>query len=64
MRRMMAGLAALLALALASPTIAQEDMTEQIQELEQPGSEIEMDIGGGGVEVERRSGAPVFAPGE
>ena len=40
------------------------DMTEEIQDEEQPGSEIEMDIGGGGVTMERKSGAPVFRPGD
>jgi hypothetical protein len=35
-----------------------------IQDDEQPGSEIEMDIGGGKATIERKSGAPVFRPGE
>ncbi|MBM3544608.1 MAG: hypothetical protein FJX44_08920 [Alphaproteobacteria bacterium] len=63
MKNIAAGLAAIVAMAVA-PAVAQNDMTEEIQELEQPGSEIEMDIGGGGVDVRRKSGAPVFAPGE
>jgi hypothetical protein len=63
MRKMAAGLAAIVALAVG-PAFAQHDMTEEIEDLEQPGSEIEMDIGRGGVDVRRKSGAPVFAPGE
>ena len=45
MRRMMVGVAAALAMSFAGPVFA-EDMTEEIQEDEQPGSEIELDIGG------------------
>ena len=63
MRRLAASLTAVMALALAGPATAQEDLTEEIQELEQPGSEIEVDIGGGGADIRRKSGAPVFAPG-
>jgi hypothetical protein len=63
MKNMAAGLAAIVAIAFG-PALAQNDMTEEIQELEQPGSEIEMDIGGGEADVRRKSGAPVFAPGE
>ncbi len=37
-------------------------MTEEIQEEEQPGSEIELDLGAGGATIERKSGAPVFSP--
>ena len=37
-------------------------MTEEIQDDEQPGSEIELGIGGGsGARIERESGAPVSA---
>jgi hypothetical protein len=60
---MMVGVAAALAMSFAGPVFA-EDMTEEIQEDEQPGSEIELDIGGGEATIERKSGAPVFLPGE
>jgi hypothetical protein len=63
MRRMMVGVAAALAMSFAGPAFA-EDMTEEIQEEEQPGSEIELDIGGGEATIERKSGAPAFRPGE
>ncbi len=63
MRRMMVGVAAALAMSFAGPVFA-EDMTEEIQEDEQPGSEIELDIGGGEATIERKSGAPVFRPGD
>ena len=46
MRRMFVGIAAMLAVSVAGPALA-EDMTEEIQEEEQPGSEIEIDMGGG-----------------
>jgi hypothetical protein len=59
----MVGVAAALAMSFAGPAFA-EDMTEEIQDDEQPGSEIELDIGGGEATVERKSGAPVFRPGE
>ena len=41
MRRMAIGIAAALAVSFAGPVLA-EDMTEEIQEEEQPGSEIEL----------------------
>jgi hypothetical protein len=64
MRRMMVGVAAAFAMSFAGPAYAM-DITEEIQEEEQPGSEIELDIGAGGeATVERKSGAPVFAPGD
>ena len=43
MRTLAIGLAGLLAIALPAPGFA-EDMTEEIQESEQPGSEFELDI--------------------
>ena len=61
MRRMMVGVAAALAMSFAGPAFA-EDMTEEIQEDEEPGSESELDIGGGEATIERKSGAPVFRP--
>lgn len=63
MRRRMVGVAAAAALALTGPAYAM-DPTEEIQEEEQPGSEIELDVGPGGATLERKSGAPVFAPGQ
>jgi hypothetical protein len=63
MRRMWVGIAASVLMSFAGPAFA-VDMTEEIQEEEQSGSEIELDIGGGGATIERKSGAPVFAPGD
>ena len=63
MRRVAMGIAAALAVSFAGPALA-EDMTEEIQDEEQPGSAIELDIGGGGATIERKSGAPVFRPGD
>jgi hypothetical protein len=63
MPRLVVGIAAALLFSFAGPAFA-EDMTEEIQEEEQPGSEIELDIGGGGATIERKSGAPVFRPGD
>ena len=63
MRRMMVGVAAALAMSFAGPTFA-EDMTEEIQEEEQPGSEIEIDIGGGGASIHREDGKPILDLGE
>lgn len=59
MRRMIVGIAAALSLSVAGPVFA-VDMTEEIQEEEQPGSEIEIDIGGGKAQVERKSGKPLL----
>jgi hypothetical protein len=57
---MLVGLAAMLAVSAAGPVFA-VDMTEEIQEEEQPGSEIEIEgDGGGGVEIERKSGKPIM----
>ncbi len=61
MRRLALGVAAAMAVSFAGPVFA-EDMTEEIQEDEQPGSEIELGIGGGEGTIERKSGAPVFHP--
>ena len=62
MRRMAIGIAAVLAVSFAGPALA-EDMTEEIQEEEQPGSEIEMDVEGGKTTIERKSGAPILELG-
>ena len=60
MRRMLVGLAAILTVSAAGPVFA-VDMTEEIQEEEQPGSEIKIEgNGGGGVEIERKSGKPIM----
>jgi hypothetical protein len=57
---MLVGLAAILTVSAAGPVFA-VDMTEEIQEDEQPGSEIEIEGGGGGsVEIERKSGKPIL----
>ncbi len=62
MRRMAAGIATALAVSLAAPAFA-EDMTEEIQDEEQPGSEVEVDIGGGKAQIERENGAPLLGIG-
>jgi hypothetical protein len=63
MRRVILGIAAAMAVSFAIPAFAL-DMTEEVQEEEQPGSEIEMDLGVDGATVERKSGAPVFHPAD
>ena len=58
MRRLALGVAAAMAVSFAGPVFA-EDMTEEIQDDEQPGSEIELGIGGGEAShraQERRAG--------
>jgi len=62
MQRIAVGLAAVLAASFCGPAMA-ESQTEEIQDSEQPGSEIEMDIGGGGVEIQRKDGQPLFGVG-
>src|SRR5262245_666493 len=60
MRRMLVGLAAMLTVSAAGPAFA-EDMTEEIQQEEQPGSEIEIEGGGGGgLQIERESGKSIL----
>lgn len=59
MRHMTAGLAAIVMIAFAGPAGAQAE-PDGFQEDEQPGSEIEMDIGSGGVDVRRESGEPLL----
>jgi hypothetical protein len=56
------GLAAVLAASFAGPALA-EDMTDEIQDDEQPGSEIELNTGGGKTTIQRENGAPLLAPG-
>ena len=62
MRRVAMGIAAALAVSFAGPALA-EDMTDEIQDDEQPGSDIEINIGGGKATIQRE-GAPVLAPGQ
>jgi len=59
MRRAIVGLAAALTLSLAGPVFAQS-LSDEIQNEEQPGSEIGVDIGKGQVEVDRENGASIF----
>src|SRR5262249_21840335 len=59
MRRAIVGLAAALTLSLAGPVFAQS-LSDEIQNEEQPGSEIGIDIGKGQVEVDREHGASIF----
>jgi hypothetical protein len=59
---MTVGIATALAVSLAAPAFA-EDMTEEIQDEEQPGSEIEVQIGGGKAQVDRENGAPLLGIG-
>lgn len=63
MRNIAVGLAALLAIAVWGPAMAESE-TERIQETEQPGSEIEIDIGGGNMGIHRADGRPLFGMGE
>jgi hypothetical protein len=63
MQRIAVGLAALFAASFFTPAMA-ESTTEEIQDDDQPGSEIELDIGGvGGAEIERKNGKPLFSFG-
>lgn len=59
MQRMVVGMATALAMSFAGPAFA-EDMTDEIQDEEQPGSQIELDIGGGEATVGREDGAPLL----
>jgi hypothetical protein len=59
---MAVGVAAILGVALAGPAFGMDE-TEEIEQSEQPGAEIEMDVEGGQLEIKRKSGAPVFEPG-
>ena len=53
---------AMFAAALAGPALG-ADETEQIQESEMPGSEIEIDVEGGKADVHRKSGQPILELG-
>ena len=59
MRRVVAGIAAALLLGFAGPAVAQT-IGDEIQNEEQPGSEIQINLGGGEVQVERKNSAPIF----
>jgi hypothetical protein len=59
MRRVAVGLAAALTLGFAGSAFGESDF-DQIQDEEQPGSEIGIQIGGGTVSAERENGAPIF----
>jgi hypothetical protein len=59
MGRVVAGIAATLILGFVAPAVAQT-IGDEIQNEEQPGSEIQINLGGGGVQVERENGAPIF----
>jgi hypothetical protein len=59
MRRTAVGIAAALTLGFAGPGLAESEFDE-IQESEQPGSEINIELGRGGVQVQRENGAPLF----
>jgi hypothetical protein len=59
MRRVAVGLAAALTLGFAGSAFGESDFDE-IQDEEQPGSEIGIQIGGGTVSAERENGAPIF----
>jgi len=63
MRTIAVGLATFMTLASWGPAMG-ESSTEEIQDSEQPGSEIEIDMGGGGAQIHRKSGAPLFDVGE
>jgi hypothetical protein len=63
MHKMAVGLAALLAVAFFGPAMA-ETQTEEIQDSEQPGSEIDIDIGrDGNTEIQREDGKPLLGFG-
>jgi hypothetical protein len=63
MRRVIVGLAA--SLALAPGGVLADSLIDEIQDEEQPGSQIEMEIGGGGgVEIGRERNMPPPSPVE
>ncbi len=59
MRRMTMGIMAAFALTMGGAARAESDFDE-IQDEEQPGSEIEVNVNKGNVQVERESGTSVF----
>jgi hypothetical protein len=63
MQKIAVGLVALLAVAVWGPAMAESE-TERILDTEQPGSEIEIDIGGGGgSRIHRGDGEPLLGMG-
>ena len=61
MRKIAVGLAALMA--FAGPAMG-ETVQDEVQDEEQPGSEIEIDIGGGKARMHRENGEPLLGMGE
>jgi hypothetical protein len=59
MWRLAVGLAAVLAVSFTRPAIGESEL-DQIQDAEQPGSQINFTFGGGGVQVRRTNGGSVF----
>jgi hypothetical protein len=59
MRKLAVGLVVILVTALGGPAIG-DSMTEEIRDDEQPGSEIEVDIGGGKAGVGSQDGQPLL----
>lgn len=59
MRRVAVGLASLLAISFTGPAAGESEL-DQIQNAEQPGSQINFTFGGGGVQVQRANGGPLF----
>jgi type V secretory pathway adhesin AidA len=59
MRRAALGLGTMLAVSFTGPA-AGETIGDEIQNSEQPGSEINFTFGGGGVQARRANGGPIF----
>jgi len=62
MRRAAVGLASLIAVSFTGPATGGSEF-DAIQNAEQPGSQINSTFGGGGVQVRRASGGPIFGGG-
>lgn len=62
MRRAVVGLASLIAVSFTGPATGGSEF-DAIQNAEQPGSQINFTFGGGGVQVRRASGGPIFGGG-
>jgi hypothetical protein len=63
MQKISAGLAALLSVAFWGPAMGQS-VQDEVQQSEQPGSQIELDIGGGGgARIHRGNGEPLLGMG-
>jgi hypothetical protein len=62
MRRAAVGLAILIAVSFTGPATGGSEF-DAIQNAEQPGSQINFTFGGGGVQVRRASGGPIFGGG-